>query len=170
VPDSSTTEVFTSRAQAQSALRSTLLQASTAGTKEMIWLDPDFSLWPLSDAEVLEALRNWASVRSRCLLMLAQDYERVMRMHPRFVSWRRMYGHLVVAKQYNGDEAGAPGTAGQVVSLLLGSTPLMWCLWNWGVGRGSMGEGLRSFTEARLWIDAITQRSTDSFAASTLGL
>ena len=166
----SSTEVFASRAQAQHALRMTLLQACADGAREMVWLDPDFGHWPLSDAEVLEALTAWAGVRSRRLLLLAQDYEVVTRIHPRFVSWRRSYGHLVVARQYGGDEAGAPGTAGQAGAVLLGSSPWMWRLWNWGACRGSMGSDLHSFTDMRLWIDAITQRSTESFAASTLGL
>ena len=72
-------------------------QAASEGWSEMIFSDVDFLDWPLNQTAVVEALNAWAFAGRR-LTLLANRYEEVHRHQPRFVMWRRTWGHLVEAR------------------------------------------------------------------------
>ena len=57
---------------------------------------PDYADWPLHEVAVVDALRAWAVGRRRpCVRMLGRDFDALIRFAPRFVAWRRQFGHLI---------------------------------------------------------------------------
>lgn len=149
-------------------LRQALLAAAGQGGRELCWLAPDFADWPLSDAALLESLHRWALPHRQLRLLAANDYETLRRVHPRFVQWRQLHDHVVRARAYDPSdllERSTPSPQG----LLLAPGLLTMKLWTPSRASLSMHD-TREEAMAREWFDAIEQRSTDSFASSTLGL
>lgn len=75
-------------------VRDAILQASVQGWSEMVWCDPTFEDWPLREREVVEALDDWAN-RGRKLTLLARRFDAMPRLHPRFVTWRVRWDHIL---------------------------------------------------------------------------
>lgn len=88
---------FAGRVEFESLVKSALHRAAVDGWSEIILSDVDFSDWPLNQAGVIESLSAWA-VAGRRLTLLATRYEEVHRHHPRFVAWRRTWGHLIESR------------------------------------------------------------------------
>jgi hypothetical protein len=80
-------------------VRDALVYAATSGWRELVLCDPDFHDWPLGERVVAEALQHWASQSGRKLVMLAGRYDEVVRCHARFVTWRRVWAHLIECRQ-----------------------------------------------------------------------
>lgn len=162
------TGILNSRESYLDALKGCILEALAQGGRELCWLDKDFVDWPLSDDEVLTALKAWALPHRR-LHLLAMDYAGLQRRHPRFVAWRQTYGHVVEAGSFTVEDMELAG--GRKLGALL-LAPGCACL------RLLDGEQWRAVLSAerpdellaREWFDAIQQRSSPSFAATTLGL
>jgi hypothetical protein len=168
-PDSITT-----RKEFQAQVRALLAEAEQQGAKELWWVDPDFADWPLNERELVAALSAWAAPQRR-LTMLAQRFDEVQRSHPRFVTWRRDFGHVIHCRQVDVDASEVPSL------LLVGSAS--------GPASGSAngpttglqltnrqrfrGRRLRDEADVQAWrevIDALMQRSQDGFASTTLGI
>ncbi len=154
------------QAAVEAALLEQLLQACRDGAPQICCFDADFQHWPLSNPQLLEALRLWVGPRRR-LRLLARDYQALARRHPRFVQWRQIYGHVVEARQLS-DEG--PVDHRRPVALLLGRVPQMWRLIDARQGRAVLESDASAHSAALEWFDAVSQRSEESFAASTLGL
>lgn len=161
-------QAFEGRAAFQGQVQETLAWAAEQGCRELHAWDASFVDWPLSDAAVLASLTTWARA-GRQLHLLALQYDDVVRRHPRFVRWRRDFAHCVTARAVEPElrlEAApeslllAVGAAGQVALRLFDRH-----LWR---GEVSVEPGDR--VRAMEWFDAIAQRSSDSFAPTTLGL
>jgi hypothetical protein len=75
-------------------VRDALGCAARDGWKEIILSDATFEDWPLRERSVVESLQAWAA-SGRHLIMLATRYDEVIRHHPRFVSWRKTWGHII---------------------------------------------------------------------------
>ena len=75
-------------------IRDAIRQASLEGWNEMVWSDANFEDWPLREREVIESLDAW-SKRGRKLTSLAHRFESVARLHPRFVTWRVRWDHII---------------------------------------------------------------------------
>lgn len=75
-------------------LRDAVAQASEQQWKVMVWSDPDFQDWPLCERAVVDALQGWAG-KGRQLRMLARRFDYFPRLHPRFVSWRQQWDHII---------------------------------------------------------------------------
>jgi hypothetical protein len=75
-------------------VRDAVRQAASEGWSEMVWSDASFEEWPLREREVVEALNAWAR-RGRKLTLLARQYDSIARLHPRFVTWRVRWDHLI---------------------------------------------------------------------------
>lgn len=157
--------LLNSRADFVAALRQGLQLAATQGCRELCWLDNDFSQWPLSEPEVLDALSRWALPHRR-LHLLAAHYEELRRLHPRFVLWRRHWDHVVTAAQYQADDL--PSGGPQALMLAPGLFTLR--LLDGRAWRAACSFQKADQIAAREWFDAIEQRSTEAFPASTLGL
>lgn len=161
-----TDQRFESRAEVQALLREVLVQAAERAGRELCWLDTDFSAWPLSDAAVQDSLRRWALPHRR-LHLLAADYEPLRRAHPSFVRWRQLHDHIIDARAYQPEDLN--GHQAQPQGLLLAPGWLVLKLWNPSRASLSVGKTPEEVA-AREWFDAIEQRSSASFASSTLGL
>nr|WP_210546799.1 hypothetical protein [Rhodoferax sp. PAMC 29310] len=88
---------FAGRVEFEALVQNALHRAATDGWSEIILSDADFSDWPLNQTVVIESLNAWA-VAGRRLTLLATGYDEVHRHHPRFVAWRRTWGHLIEAR------------------------------------------------------------------------
>jgi hypothetical protein len=159
---------FAGRAGFQRVLGDTLAWASAQGCRELHAWDASFVDWPLSDANVLAALTAWARP-ARQLHLLALQYDDVARRHPRFVRWRRDYAHCVTARAVEPEvrlEA-APQSLLLAVSADLKLTLRLFDRHLW---RGELSLDAAEHQRGLEWFDALTQRSSDSFAPTTLGL
>lgn len=75
-------------------IRDAIRQASVDGWSEMVWSDATFEDWPLREREVVDGLNSWAK-RGRKLTLLARRFDAMPRLHPRFVTWRIRWDHLL---------------------------------------------------------------------------
>lgn len=75
-------------------VRDMIFAATEQGWQHMVWSDATFEGWPLRERLVVDALNAWAGP-GRKLTMLARRYRQVTLLHPRFVQWRGIWGHLV---------------------------------------------------------------------------
>lgn len=161
--------IFTGRENFVAALREGLVLAEQQGSRELCWLDADFVHWPLSEPAVLDLLTAWARSHRR-LHILAPQFESLQQRHPRFVQWRRNWSHVITAGAFEPELL----SGSDLAALML--APGAACVrlfdaehWRGAISApiaGARGDELVS----RQWFDAIEQRSTESFAASTLGL
>ncbi|TDP74155.1 hypothetical protein [Roseateles toxinivorans] len=158
--------IFTTRSDFIEALRQGLELAAEKGCREMWWCDSDYADWPLSEPAVLDALTRWCLPHRR-LVMVAQTYDEVRHSHSRFVQWRTRFSHVLDARQYgeDGDE-----TQEVLPTLMLAPTVVTVRLFDKQVWRGSVSYERADEIRARDLVDAIAQRSTPSFASTTLGL
>lgn len=141
-------------------LRRAVATARQQGWDRLILCDEDFDGWPLREAALVADLYAWARPGRR-MLILMRDHRVLERHHPRFVMWRRLWGHLV--------ECRAAGPGHPVASAFWGSGA---CVWR--TDRAS-SEGLvvqearqlRAFESALMELFRVAR---PAFAATTLGL
>ena len=161
--DAPTYRQVLSRAEFHEALRSALGQAADAGARE-IWLcDVNFADWPLSERAVIDNLTRWAHSRRR-LTLLAHDFEEIGRRHGRWTEWRRQWSHVVHCRTNEELEAAEFPTICLVSDVV--SVRLFDAVHHRGVASREAGDALT----CREAIDAVSQRSTEAFPATTLGL
>lgn len=91
------TRRFAGREAFAQLLRDALAQAARQGWRELILCDARFADWPLHERQVVDSLHAWSRAGRRCTI-LATGYDTVVRQHPRFVQWRRTWGHIVEAR------------------------------------------------------------------------
>lgn len=147
-------------------LQQSLHASAQHGGRELFWMAEDFVAWPLSEPALLEALHRWA-LPHRKLHLLSAEYEKLRRAHPRFVQWRQLHDHVVNARAYEPSELerSQPSPIGAVLA------PGLLVYRQWSPARASLSvRDAREEALTREWFDAIQQRSSDSFASSTLGL
>ena len=92
-----------------------------------------------------------------------------MRRHPRFVRWRRDYAHCVTARAVE-PELRLEAAPESLLLAVGGEASLTLRLFDRHLWRGEVsldaGQRLRGLE----WFDALAQRSSESFAPTTLGL
>ncbi len=162
-------QAFEGRAEFQGLLAQACVWAAEQGCRELHAWDASFADWPLSDANVLAALTGWAR-HGRQLHLLAQHYEEVLRRHPRFVRWRRDFGHCITARAVEPEVQ--LDTAPQSLLLAVGAdgVALSVRLFDRHLWRGEVSRDAGQRVRALEWFDALAQRSSESFASTTLGL
>ena len=138
--------------------------AASTDARKMWWVDPDFSDWPLNDAVLLTSLAGWLQQPQRKLVLLATDYGPMERLHPRFVTWRRTWGHAIEPYSLPEDEGLVLPTLAVVgphacVELL---DRTYW--------RGRAGIDPQHTRLLADEIDALVQRSSADFPVTRLGL
>ncbi len=78
----------------QALVRDALAAAAQQGWQEIILSDATFADWPLGDRAVAESLQAWSRT-GRKFTLLAVRYDELARRHPRFVTWRRTWSHII---------------------------------------------------------------------------
>lgn len=159
---------FAGRAEFQRLVIESLDWVAAQGCRELHAWDSSFADWPLSDANVLTALTTWAR-HGRQLHLLALQYDDVARRHPRFVRWRRDFGHCVTALAV---EPEVPLQAAPESLLLAVGAEVSFSLrlFDRHLWRGEISLAAEPRTRGLEWFDALAQRSSEAFAPTTLGL
>jgi hypothetical protein len=87
---------FEGREAFRQLVRDALATAAREGWREIILSDASFQEWPLGERVVAESLQAWSHSNRRCVL-LAKNYDEVLRRHARFVRWRGTWSHIITA-------------------------------------------------------------------------
>ncbi|WP_296870951.1 hypothetical protein [Tibeticola sp.] len=153
---------FEGREAFRQALRDAMHQAAAQAWREIIFSDADFEDWPLGERAFVEDLQAW-SHGGRRFVMLAKSYDPVLRLHPRFVAWRRTWSHIIECRRV------AQADRLDVPSLVL--TP-NWALQRIDVDRcvGVCSQAPERRVALRETLDHWLRQSAPGFPATTLGL
>lgn len=151
------------RSRFHEALREGFAEMARVGCREAWISDDDFADWPLNERAVIDSLSQWA-MSHRKLVVIARQYDEVVRRHARWVEWRRQWSHVVECRAFEDAEAG------EIPTMLLASDLLAVRLVDPQRHRGAMTREAAELLRFRELIDAVSQRSVDSFPATILGL
>jgi hypothetical protein len=145
------------------ALIGTLEAAAAGGARQVTMVDADFESWPLDDRRVIDALTQLVRLPGRRVSLLAENYDELLRHRPRFVSWRRTWGHGVDARKPEESRQRLP------CLLLIDRNRAVHVLDrdNW---RGMVTDEPAKVHALHDAIDAVLQRGEPAFAQSVLGL
>jgi hypothetical protein len=152
-----------SRAEFHEAVRSALAHAAETDASEICIVDPDFNDWPLNERAIVASLAQWATSRHK-LTVFAKSFDEMARRHSRFVDWRRQWSHIVQCRTDDDLEGDSLPTLLFVPGLV--SVRLLDRVRYRGLASGRPAD----LVESRESIDALLQRSTEAFPATTLGL
>lgn len=143
-------------------VRQALAAAAHDGWPLLVLSDADFTDWPLGERAVVERLQAWAR-QGREIRFLARDFGPLRLAHPRFVTWRTTWSHLVQAQV-------VPNASGSELPSAIW-TP-SWMLERLDPVRSTLvaSTDARRRTGLRERLDACWHKGAPSFAASTLGL
>ncbi|GAB4176114.1 MAG: hypothetical protein Fur0039_19000 [Rhodocyclaceae bacterium] len=148
----------------QARVRSTIERVAERGDPQILLCDADFAAWPLGEPRVVAALERWARPRRR-MLMLGASFDEIVRLHPRWVAWRRSWPELVECRSPSDVDPS------QCPSLLLVPTgPITLRLHDRERFRGIWSSVPSDAVSAREAMDAAAERSVEAFAVTTLGL
>lgn len=164
--------LFEGRSVFVASLRQALIQACAEGRPALYCFDQSLVDWPLSEPEVLAALTTWARPHRR-LHLLAGQFDELRVRQPRFVRWRGSWGHCVQALAYTPEALAAAGPRGALAAAFFAGADqqtLSLSLFDKKLWRGNISLDGEDFSQNRLWFDALAQRSSESFAVTTLGL
>lgn len=147
----------------RAAVVALVVEVVASDARELLMVDPDFADWPLEDRQMVESLAAFARRPGRRVSMLARDFECIRARCPRFLAWRTLFDHTVVARQ-EADEGPALPTAlvvdGQRAVQVLDRE-------SW---RGRWLDDPVQVLRLRNQLDARMQRAGPGFGATTLGL
>ncbi|MCG2593883.1 hypothetical protein LZ009_13950 [Ramlibacter sp. XY19] len=87
---------FEGREDFRQLVRDAFATAAREGWRELVLADATFDDWPLGERAVVDSLQSWAKSGRHCVL-LAKRYDAVVRKHPRFVTWRGTWSHIITA-------------------------------------------------------------------------
>lgn len=156
-------DLIDSRVEFQSALRLALAEAAGAGSRELWLSDIDFAEWPLGERDVIESLTRWAA-SSRRLTLVANHFDTVARHHPRWVTWRRQWSHIVSCRTNTEIEAA------EIPSLLIAVGTVTVRLSDAVHFRGRIGRDRAEEVRCKELFDAVSQRSEEAFPVTATGL
>jgi len=162
-PETTAARPLATRGECQQAVRDALGMAAAQGCRELWLCDGDYADWPLGEKAVIESLSAWAYAHRR-LTVLARSFDELPRRHARWVEWRRQWAHVVDCRLLNEEDAAAAPW------LLLAPGVVAVRVFDPVHYRGSLSEDPADALRCRELVDALSQRSTDSFPATTLGL
>ena len=150
------------RSDFTAAVRHALAMALHAKARELCFVDPDFSTWPLENDGVRGALAAWGRLPKCRLLIVAGNFDALPMRFPRFTTWRKTWAHVIECRQTDVE-------ASQIPSLLLAGehSLVLPDRLHW------RGHGMADEAEVGAWrevVDVLLQRSEPGFGANTLGL
>jgi hypothetical protein len=146
------------------AVRAAVAQATAHPARTMVWVDHDFTAWPLDDPGLIDALNGWVRRPGRQLTLVAAGFDALPRAHPRFVAWRQPWSHVVRGLAW---EASATPPRG---ALLWADDGTWLRLHDDDPPRGAWGVGGSDAVHAHQAGDAIAQQSIASFFPTVTGL
>jgi len=155
--------LITSRSEFHQALREAFAEAAAAGSRELWLVDADFADWPLGERAMVDCLGEWAA-SSRHLTLLAQNFDEVARRHPRWVSWRRQWTHIVSCRTNTELESAA------IPTLFIASDTLSVRLSDVVHHRGRVSHSKADELHCKELVDAVLQHSEEAFPATATGL
>lgn len=161
-------QTFAGRAEFQRLVTESLAWCAEHGCRELHAWDANFADWPLSEAPALAALTAWARA-GRQLHLLAVQYDEVVRRHPRFVRWRRDFAHCITARAVE-PELRLEGAPESLLMAVGAAGTLTVRLFDRHLWRGEVSLAPAQRLRGLEWFDAVAQRSSESFAPTTLGL
>lgn len=93
--------VFQGETKLRQGLEQSIIYACEQGAKTLLLSDVDYSMWPLSNQRVLDALSTWASSSSnqRQMIMMAATYVFIEEQHNAWKRWRQTWSHRVQCLQ-----------------------------------------------------------------------
>lgn len=153
---------FTGRIAFAQLIRDSLSAAAQQGWNQLMLCDGGFEDWPLNEKVVIDSLHAWAR-SGRSFTVVAAQYDGIVRQHPRFVNWRRTWGHIVDSR-----------ICRQIYAANFPSV-----LWSpgWALQRldpvrcsGIAGAEPERIVELRELLHELLQVSSPGFPATTLGL
>lgn len=68
---------------------------SEASGRDVTLVDVDFSVWPLDEIPVVDALTRWIQLPRRRLHLIGARFDVVERRQPRFAAWRKPFSHAI---------------------------------------------------------------------------
>lgn len=157
------THAIESRREFEDAVRRALARAAETGAPAITIVDPTFADWPLNDRAVIDSLERWVDSRKR-LTVFGHDFDDFGRRQMRFVEWRRRWSHVVQVR------ADPDREAGEVPGLLLVDGLTCVRVLDRVHLRGIASDRGVDLTACRESIDALLQRSVETFPVTTLGL
>jgi hypothetical protein len=143
-------------------VREALACAARDGWKSMVWCDASFADWPLGERSVVDSLNAWAG-SGRQLLMLAHSYDSIPRHHPRLVTWRKTWDHIIECRVCRNLDAS------EVPSALWSP---QWAMRRLDPVRSTGVAGLEAQRRVMLKeeLDECLRQSSPGFPATTMGL
>jgi hypothetical protein len=153
---------FEGRSDFQQLVRDALATAAREGWRELVLSDATFEDWPLGERVVVESLQAWSKSGRRCVL-LAKRYDDVLRRHPRFVTWRGTWSHIITAVGCSSADA---------LELPSALWSPEWVMERRDIERsiGYCGSEPERRVALRESLDEWLRQATPAFPASTLGL
>jgi hypothetical protein len=162
-PAAATGRIIDSRDGFQSALREALAEAAGAGSRELWLSDIDFAEWPLGEREIVATFERWAS-SSRRITLVANHFDALARLHPRWIAWRRQWSHIVSCRTNTEIEASDI----PCVLIALGTVTVR--LSDPTHHRGRIARDRGEELRCKELVDAVLQRSEEGFPATSTGL
>lgn len=95
---------FDGRIAFQQLVRDALAAAVREGWREIIVCDASFEDWPLGERAVVESLQAWSKT-GRSFTILAKRFDTLITKHPRFVTWRSRWSHIIEARGISNADA-----------------------------------------------------------------
>lgn len=143
-------------------VRDAVALAAARGWRELVMSDANFEDWPLRERVVVESLQSWAGP-GRKLTLMAHRFDAMPRQHPRFVTWRNRWDHIIecrVCRQM--DESEFPSAIWSP----------MWAMRRLDLARntGMAGAELQRRQQLKEALDACRRKSAPGFSATILGL
>ncbi len=143
-------------------VRDALALAAAQGWRELILSDATFEDWPLRERVVVDALQAWAG-QGRKLTLVAHNYDALPRLHPRFVTWRKQWDHIMDCRVCKTkDVSEFPSAIWSPV----------WCMRRLDLARSTGMAGAEPQRRVRLKeeLDECRRNSSPGFPATILGL
>jgi hypothetical protein len=155
---------FEGRLAFQQAVRAVLAAAADQGVRRMVWVGPSLTDWPVDEPAVLDDLTRWARGGPVQLIWLLGDFESLRSRLPRLVRWRLVWSHVVQCL------APLEVPASDMACFLLADDRWLIRVFDVARWRGRLTEDAQDIAQARQWLDAVLQRSVETFPVTTLGV
>lgn len=85
---------FSGRNDFRDLVRDAFATAAREDWLQIVISDADFDDWPLGERAVAQSLQDWSRTGRR-FVIVARNYDTLIREHARFVTWRKTWGHII---------------------------------------------------------------------------